>query len=207
MHRTSKFSILLVATSLAFAIVWLAFKTAQPKPSYQGKPVNYWLHELNFATGDVRRAEWAFRFMDSNAVPFLVATLDKTDGPLKQVYFRCYPKLPAILKTKLPRPVPADELRDYAISALGAIGPAAKPAIPSLLNVLANAPNGSRRQNVLTSLDAIDGGQYQQEVLDAWLRARSDSDPEVARVATTILTRRFPLGVPDYYETLLALPH
>ena len=133
--------------------------------------------------------------MGSNAVPFLIATLGKTDGPLQQVYFCCYPKLPVKLRKKLPHPASADVLRGRAIIALTLIGPTAKPAIPSLLRVLAKDTNAFRRANAVMCLDAVDNGNYQEEVVDAWLRARSDPDPKVERQAVGVLKRRFPLGV------------
>ena len=197
MQRTSKFAVVLLVLAFALAAGRLALKTNQPQPAYLGKPVSYWLTDgFSFSSSvDGRLPESAFRRMGSNAVPFLMATLARTDGPLKQIYFSCYTKLPVRVQKQLPHLVPADVARRRAIFALAIIGPAAKPAIPALLKVLANDPDGLRRGNAVTCLDAIDGGQLQNEVVDAWLRARSDPDPVVARTATDVLRWRFPLGV------------
>jgi hypothetical protein len=134
--------------------------------------------------------------MGSNAVPFLIDTLGKTDGPLKRMYVGCYPKLPAKLRMRLPRPASADVLRSRAILVLMRMGPTAKAAIPSLLNVLANDPDARRRANAVACLDAIDNGDFQEDVLYALKRARGDPDPLVARMAINTLKCRFPLGFP-----------
>ena len=197
MPKKAKFGMLLLIAAFAVAIGELAVKSYQPRPRYLGKPVSYWLSEgfsLPHSYDESPPAELAFRSMGSNAVPFLTTKLGKTDGALQDMYLRYYPKLPLKLRKQLPRPFSADELRGRAILALTLIGPPAKPAIPSLLNVLANETNGLRRANAIFCLDAIDNGAYQNEVVDAWLRARSERDPMVAAAATSVLNRRFPLG-------------
>jgi hypothetical protein len=208
MQRRTKFGILLLFMAFAVAIGTLALKSRQPESSYLGKPESYWLNDGFSIPRDIdgrRPAESAFRCMGSNAVPFLIAALGQTDGPLKHFYSRCYPQLPVKVRKKLPRPTSADELRGRAIIALTLIGPTAKPALPSLLNVLAKDTNAFRRANAVVCLDAVDNGNYQEEVVDAWLRARSDPDPWVARAATGVLRRRFPLGVfrIDFHEMSL----
>jgi len=208
MQRTTKFGILMLVMAFAIAIGRLALKTDQPEPSYQGKPVSYWLTDgftFSPSVDDRPPAESAFRCLGANAVPFLIATLGRTDGPLKQIYLRCYPKLPAKLRTQLPRPASADALRGRAILSLRIIGPAAKAAIPSLLNVLTNDPGAMRRANAVVCLDTIDGGHLQTEVVDAWLRVRSDPDPVVARMATEVLRRHFPLGVLEIKDGEISL--
>lgn len=196
MQRTTQFGMLLLAVALAVALGRLTLKTHQPEPWHLGKPASYWLTDgftLLPGVDDRPPAESAFRCMGSNAVPFLIATLARTDGPLKQIYLRCYPKLPAKLRTRLPRPASADALRDRAFLVLRIMGPTAKAAIPPLLNVLTNDPGGMRRVNAIVCLDAIDTGHL-EEVVDAWRKARNDPDPLVARMATDALRRRFPIG-------------
>ena len=197
MQRTTRFGILFLVVALAVALGRLALKPDRSEALHLGKPISYWLTDgFTFTPGvDGRpQAESAFRCMGSNAVPFLIATLGKTDGALKQIYLRCYPKLPAQLTRRLPRPFSADALRGRAILALTLIGPAAKPAIPSLLKLLVNDRDGRRRANALRCLDAIDNGQYQEDVVGTLERARRDPDPLVARTATDTLKRRFPIG-------------
>ena len=197
MQKRTKFGILLFFVAFAVAIGRLAPKSHQPVSSYLGKPVSYWLNDGFSIPSDLdgrRPSESAFRCMGSNAVPFLIAALGQTDGPLKHFYCRCYPQLPVKVRKKWPRPTSADELRGRAIIALALIGPTAKQALPSLLNVLAKDTNAFRRANAVLCLDAVDNGNYQEEVVDAWRRARSDADPMVAQAATAVLRRRFPLG-------------
>jgi HEAT repeat protein len=197
MQRVIKFSMLIFAVVLAVVLGRLAFKAHQPEASYLGKPASYWLSEgFTYSLGVEGRppAESAFRFMSSNSVPFLTAALARTDGPLEQVYLGFYPKLPIKLRMRLPQPVAADVLRRRAICALMLIGPPARAAIPSLLNVLTNDPDKIQRSFAVACLDAIDNGDLQDEVVDAWKQARSDVDPLVARSAANVLARHFPLG-------------
>ena len=196
MQRTTKFGILFLAVALTVALGRLALKTHRPEPSYLGKPVSFWVIDgFTWSPGKGRPpAESAFRSMGSNAVPFVIATLAKTDGPFQQIYLRCYPKLPAKLRAQLPHPTPADAIRNRAILALALLGPSAKAAIPALLNVLTNDPASMHRANAVHSLDAIDNGDFQHEVIDALKRAETDADPWVARTATQTLKRRLPLG-------------
>ena len=193
----TKFAILFLSVVLAVSLGWLVRKADRPEPLYQGKPVSYWINEgfsLPLGSDDRPPAESAFRSMGSNAVPFLIATLGKTDGPLKRIYIQCYSKLPAKFNRQMPRPCSADTIRGRAILALTLIGPTAKAAIPSLLNVLTHDPDRMRRANTVACLDSIDDGQLQEEVVDALKRARCDTDPYVARRAIETLKRHFPLG-------------
>ena len=162
-------------------------KPRPPEP-YLGKSINYWLTDgfsIPPGADDRPPAESAFRCMGSNAVPLLIADLGKSDGPLKRIYSR----------KQAPRPVSADTVRGRAVLALAIIGPSAKAAIPALLSELTNDPGGMRRANTVVCLDAIDNGDYQERVVAAVMRARTDPDSRVARAAIGVLERRFPLGV------------
>ena len=208
MQRTSKFGVFFLAVALPVVIGALTLKTHTPEPTHFGKPLSYWLADgFSFlsSVGGRPPAESAFRSMGSKAVPFLIAALGRTDGPFKQLYLRCYPKLPLKLKTSLPRPYTSYAIRGRAVLALTFLGPTAKPAIPSLLNLLRNDSDGTRRANVINCLDAIDNGDYLEEVIDAFKTARNDPDPLVAQAAWGKLNRRFPIGylqLNDFETTL-----
>ena len=121
MQMKTRFAILLLGVFVAVSLGWLIRKPDQPEPIYQGKPVSYWVNDgfsLPPGGDDRPPAESAFRSMGSNAVPFLITTLGKADGPLKRIYIHCYSKLPAKFSRQIPRPRSTDTIRGHSILAL-----------------------------------------------------------------------------------------
>jgi hypothetical protein len=75
----------------------------------------------------------AIRAMDNRAVPALIARLARRDGRLRGAFMWIDRHLPSLRIPVRDRYISVDAERGYAASALGAIGSAAKVAIPALI--------------------------------------------------------------------------
>ncbi|MDB6067957.1 MAG: repeat protein [Pedosphaera sp.] len=182
------------------------------KPAYNGKDLNAWL--ADFHKGDPQAAGEAVRHIGTNSVPTLLRLLQKKDSSLKVKSVKMARKQQIIVIRFVParmhmqdalsafrslgpqasNAVPAlvvlldqnhtPETRAAAAEALGLIGPAAQPAIPSLLRET-NNPNSQIRANALWALASIHAGP------DCTVRlltsALSDCDPGVRIVAAESL--------------------
>src|ERR1051326_4571180 len=118
-----------------------AFIALQPRePVYQGKRLSEWLNDYQDAAqqdGGVNTTMKAVRAMGTNAVPFLRRALHRRDNGLDRGYRRLWPKLPAWLRDHIFKPrTEAERIRRWAPTFLRALGPAAQPAIPDLVNAL-----------------------------------------------------------------------
>jgi hypothetical protein len=175
---------LLVATLAGLA--WLVLRPGQNEPAYQGKSLNYWLRcDYSLGSTEKQMAESAIRHIGSNAVPTLLRMFQARDSALKLKLTACTRRHGfgfriataderraqaiqafGVLRDEAAGAVPAlmqiyqqDSSLSYqfaVIQALGKIGPAAKPAIPWLIQRATSVTNSSPvRQMAIMALGEI----------------------------------------------------
>ncbi len=117
--------------ALAGGLVWMLWHPAEP--TYQGKPLSAWLNECNSWPEDTNAAAFvAFREMGTNAIPALLKIIESGDPPFE----RMVDKLNR-MQSLVDFPVRgAWRQRSSASFALYAMGAKAKPAFPTLTNLL-----------------------------------------------------------------------
>jgi hypothetical protein len=95
----------------------------------------------------------ALRAMDTNALPFLVAEFNRGDSAWAAGYRRFYWGLPLSLRKRAPSPpMPRESIRSDAALALAALGPAAIPAVPAIIEVFGTEPQLRRMPGLQESL-------------------------------------------------------
>ena len=100
------------------------------EPVYHQKSLSRWVRQLNEGDADGREAAVAaIRAVEKRAVPILIAQLPERDEPLGRalIWFSGH------FLSLRHRYLPLEVERGYAASALGALGPVAKVAIPALV--------------------------------------------------------------------------
>ncbi len=135
---------------LFFWIVWLGLFVSSlghaAEPTYEGKSASFWLEHFYDTNSQPRAAVTAFKAMGSNAVPFLIKTLEQKPSALgKAVDDQVYGgdpshRVPQGVLNALPSAMRTEEKRDRAVYLIQEIGPDAAEAIPSLMTIL-NDPN------------------------------------------------------------------
>lgn len=117
--------------ALAIILCCLFFwALASHEPVYQKKGLSRWIRQLNESDADGREAAVvAIRAMENRAVPALIARLPERDGRLRKALISFTGHFPSLRD----RYISVEVERGYAASALGAIGLAAKAAIPALI--------------------------------------------------------------------------
>ena len=127
-------SLLGIGVALTLLSVCLTPLILSREPAYQRKGLAWWVRQMNEGDTDQRAAAVvAIRAMDSQAVPALIARTAPRDGRLRDalIWMSHLPLLQAQVRDRF---ISIEAERGYAASALGAIGPAAKAAVPALLS-------------------------------------------------------------------------
>jgi hypothetical protein len=165
--------------------VWLRWH--KPEPVYGGHPLSYWL-----AGGDgkvARNPHLPFPVypegLDSNALPHLIGALKRKSSWPESSYSWFYLKCPPSLTARLPNPFYASVVRERATDFLAKLGPAARPAVPALIDTLRNDKEFVIRGQAAYALGAI--GDDEPSVIDALRAAGSDTNGYEAFNATTAL--------------------
>ncbi len=112
--------------------------------------------------------------LDSNALPYLIAALKRKDSASGQIYSWLYLKCPPSVSARLPNPLYASVVRERATDFLGKLGPAAKPAVPALIDALRSDKEWMIRAQAANALAAI--GDDEPSVIDALRAAGSDTN-------------------------------
>ena len=147
-------------------LVWRAPGQApsprKPQPLYSGKPLAFWLGRDSVLITQGSGGQWppASLLTDSSAVPRLVKAVDRGGWLVREFYGkRLWPKLPFWLSMRLPFPRDDDPIiRMNAARCLGQMGPAAKPAVPALVEALAQDEDSSVRAVAAIALAALGNG-------------------------------------------------
>ncbi|HEX4646729.1 MAG TPA: HEAT repeat domain-containing protein, partial [Verrucomicrobiae bacterium] len=121
------------ALGIAVGGVWLLSKTLDDHaPIYRGKPLYYWVEQVN--SRDASASNQANAIVTKEIIPQLTEAMfhDTNDSRLKLALVEKLNGLPGIFILS----ATADVRRAKAAAAIGEFGPAAKPAIPVLLQAL-----------------------------------------------------------------------
>ena len=165
---------------------WEGMRQHPPEPVYEGRPLSYWIRQPRVIQVNGRLRATDLPKFDSNAVPFLVACLERCENPLSRFYFSAWSELPAWIKPCLPRPMRSDVVLVNALGALGSIGPAAKPAIPVLVRELKEDKAVAIRCFATQALWQFAGEDLTAQA--ALVNAMQDPDSSVRQSAAMALT-------------------
>jgi hypothetical protein len=152
-------------------------------PKFNGRPADYWVSELVYGTGNGQAmAMSALRQIDpETSLPPLIRTLQSKGIP---VYRDIWPRLPAPWRSRLRNPLAAVHNRALIVATIGGFGPAARSAVPSLINLL-KAPDVMVRRSAALALGKI--GLAARSAAPSLIEGLKDPDPQVQKLALAAL--------------------
>jgi len=152
-------------------------------PKFNGRPAEYWVSEMVYGTGNGQAmAISALRQIDpETALRPLIRTLHSKGIP---VYRDIWPGLPAPLKSRLRNPLAAVHNRPLIVATIGGFGPAARSAVPSLIELL-KAPDVMVRRSTAMALGNI--GRGARSAAPSLTERLTDTDPQVRKLALEAL--------------------
>jgi hypothetical protein len=155
MRKRVQIALAVLLVAVAGVIAWQVL--GHREPVYQGKSASYWMNYDYRGPNPDRKFREVWQGLGSNAVPFLVRALDRSDEDRISRYRSLVWALPPRLRSVLPTPSPpASVVRSRAASALGAIGDASRPAIPAILNTMKADESAFVRKVASNALKNID---------------------------------------------------
>jgi len=157
------------------------------QPTYQGKSASEWLDTWGTNTAG---ADAAFKAMGTNAVPFLIDTLERKPSKLGEAadkQLAGHPgSIPESVAHFLPSAFRVEDRRETAAFLLGELGPLAEAAIPTLFRIYCDTNEGWRLENEVSPALANMGEKGVVLVPD-YLRWLKDKDPEVREAGASFL--------------------
>lgn len=172
-----------VLALIALAGLIAIISSNPPEPSYQGKPLSWWLEENARPPSQLGTPETAeaIRQIGTNALPTLIELLCARDSSIKKLAMK-WAARQSIIKIHF---IPADELRSRAVCAYARLRSVARPQVPALLGVLTNTPFTKERYSAANALSAI--GPDAAEAVPALVKAAKDPDSSVRACALSAL--------------------
>jgi hypothetical protein len=182
---------------LLTGVLWWALLPREPV--YGGKPVSYWLSDRREKTFTHTPTPFDFPdhtipVMDSNAVPFLVAAVNRRDGASRRLYTRLRTSMPHLVEARLPDPEPLSGIHFNAANALGSLGKDARAAVPSLIRLSKESNQADVRLSAIMALHRIDPKDSQ--VREALMTATHDTNSAV-RTQAQMLLNTFDIFAPS----------
>jgi len=159
LNRKCACSFALLATGL------LSFVACAAEPNYEGKSASFWLDHIDASPNGMNETVKAFKAMGSNAVPFLIKTLERKPSKLGEVVDeKLYQDdlerhLPKGVVRALPSAMRVEDRREHAAFLISQIGPDAAAAIPALMAVLTDQTEGWRIEAEVRGGTGSDGGE------------------------------------------------
>lgn len=137
------------AAVLALAAAFLLRRTEpdRPDPVYQGRPASVWV--ADFIQTEGWEAQQALRNLGEASVPYLIPRLRTRDSPLNRVGVWMWARLPDFLKSRIPAPVLARDVRMRAVIAFREMGPPAHAAVPALIERLSDRDGSIRLHSAI----------------------------------------------------------
>ena len=185
----------LLAVLGAGGLIWKARRPAEPV--YNGRPISFWIKCListqNASKERLPQASQDLPNLDTNALPFLLKSLECRDGAFRRKYLSLFQRMPNRLQSVLPQPVPRAAVRASAVLWLTRMGAPAKPAVPKLIRASENDDNTLVRMLAVDGLAKID--RENPAVRDALIHATHDRSPAVSMEAITQLKGVYDMDV------------
>ncbi len=154
------------------------------EPVFEGRQPSQWLTDLGLPNSERRsQALGALRQMGPQAVPFLLADLDRKDSFLKAksvAFLKSFPSLPFSLMS-------ADDYHHRAITALRILNPHSKQVIEALNAHLLTTSTGIEALNTLISVG--DREPIRAELVESLTIALRSADVGVRRTAASEMRR------------------
>jgi len=183
-RRWSAFLVLVLGIAL---LAWSIHSWVSRARTYQGKSARAWFAEYARTTNT--RGETAslnaLRALGPDTVPVLLNAVQAKDTGLNRFELFIWTHLPAIIKSRLPGPIPAAQRRSRAYVALAEIDPDSDDALRALLQGLKDSSQAVRFQCARGLLRIPHSSPEVDLALTAACR---DSDPLVRDQAATTLS-------------------
>jgi len=165
-----RYAILFATIILAF-VAGLAWRLSLPRePTYQGRPLSYWLE--GYSTADIsetsqQSADTAMREIGTNAIPTPLRMLQEDDSHLKLKFFSVVEKQHFIKIHHLP----ASEINYRGMKGFQILGANAKGAVPALIKIYEAEDSRASGGFAAVSLGAI--GPSAKEAIPVLLKRMS----------------------------------
>lgn len=179
---------------VALALCAILIPPSPPDPIYDGKPLSYWLTRDVVGIEYIAGTGWVHKShpVDTNALPFLVNTLNRSDNVFRKFYGGLWRRSPAWLKNRLPASSTiTTNVQVNASNMLRHLGDDARPAIPALVRMLEPHRDIQLRTQVTYLLGDIGKGDpvARQALINS---AQNDPDLPLRRAARDSLGKLDP---------------
>ena len=164
-------TILVLGIVLLAMILALLWPSKEVEPLVGGVPISKWLRSVR--SGGIGAVAGA----GTNVIPFLARAVQKHDVIPYQLSARAWRVLPSSLRSKVPPPVPASQIRMNALFALRGFGPEAEPALAVVIEAATKDADSLNRSFARQAAVAINANHPQ--VLALLERDLRSSDPMV----------------------------
>lgn len=161
---------IVIVAALAFGALGVWCLLPVREPTYQGKPISYWLNLAHTDTSPVSRpelaqpqpspifqAKLAVAEIGPEALPFIAKRAGGQSGPAARAYSWLYSKFPSLISRQLPPPKPAPRGLGLILTSgyfLAVTERAGTNAIPTLVRLSTNQ-NPDVRRAVILSLGRV----------------------------------------------------
>ena len=175
MNKRSGILIFALVVALCSIVAWQPLRRREPV--YQGKRESFWINSLNDPDAgkrDVR--QW--QSLGPDAVPLLLKTVERGNGPLHAPYAWIWPELPLALRNRCPKPVDRSWPRQHALNVLSEIARDAPiPVAPLLIALRDNDPQVSMSAAgcIASLLRTGNLSQEKRDITPALIRALQDN--------------------------------
>ena len=182
-----RWRVILIAAAGAIGLLAALVRWFPKEPVYQGKPISFWIQELGRTQPmriweSDRPAKEAVRTLGTNAVPYLAKAMRRrsTSG---EWYRQLWPKLPGIIRDRLPHPVyPGAVRREAATMLAELIGRHRAAGTDQVVSALIDAvrdPQSDLRIIAIGVLGTLAAQYKNQTALAALIDALDSPEPSV----------------------------
>jgi len=182
------------------ALVWFLIRP-DPEPTYQGKPLSYWLDGFVSGNPSPDKATEAVRQIGTNAIPTLLCLLRAEDSKFKLKLIQLSQKQ-HVINIKLKYAGTRQKEGFYGLLALGAL---AKSAVPALLEIYNEHRTGTYDNFLETAALIANMGPAAADAVPRFVKATTDTNFQDRFNAVLTLSRiraRPDLSVPALTASL-----